>query len=107
MRVFTPSAAKQFALAPVDVRRSDPRTGEEVRGFGSAWLVGWWLCRFFPSFFWDGAANGQAVEMHPMVSFDPRPLIACASVSPLSIPAHPSTDPERGRDTRGRDARAV
>lgn len=34
MRVFTPSAAKQLALAPVDVRRSDPRTGEEVRGLG-------------------------------------------------------------------------
>lgn len=43
MRVFTPSAAKQLALAPVDVRRSDPRTGEEVRAFGSGWLVGWCL----------------------------------------------------------------
>ncbi len=31
MRVFTPSAAKQLALSPLDVRRSDPRTGEEVR----------------------------------------------------------------------------
>lgn len=34
MRVFTPSAAKQLALSPVDVRRSDPRTGEEVSGLG-------------------------------------------------------------------------
>lgn len=36
MRIFTPSAAKELLLSPADVRRSDPRTGDEVKegGFG-------------------------------------------------------------------------
>lgn len=79
MRVFTPSAAKQLALAPVDVRRSDPRTGEEVRAWARTCIR------------WSGRVNRVA-----------RLTVRVCVCVHTTI-----TDPERGGDPGGRDARAV
>lgn len=68
MRIFTPSAAKELLLSPADVRRADPRTGEEVGrtirfGVVSASWVG--RCLRFGFFFWWGRGTVEGKMRRP------------------------------------------